>query len=617
MKISDMESKVNIISLIDNSKLKKIKDGGYHVNPCPVCGHKDHFTIYSDTNSYVSYSGCCNGGSVYKYLQEVNGLSESQAYKKLQELAGNSETVVSPKKAKPAEEISKESDYTAKINELYSKQDTDDWEYFFSRKIPLSLIEKYKLSIEHTPAGKRAVLPIWKNGKVIFYTSRAIDGQEPKYKNAYGSSYLFNEDLIQTAEPGDTIFVTEGIFDALSIEKFGYNAIALGGLQHHEKLTKLIDETKCSATFVTVFDNDEEKNGKKAGAEMRKRLGFKYLPIPEQFKDINEWLIKEEDEDTIMRAVEKFTSKSCRPDSIANYLKTLFSADQAVYRKYRERKTGFSQVDKNLDGFQAGLYVIGGTSSVGKTTFIHQLTDQLAQKGEHILYFSLEQSKFELVSKSLARLTAIQDPDNNLTASEIKGGSLNDMFQINALKNANSTFLKFADNISIIEGNCKTTAGTVRDYIKKYIHNNKVKPVVVIDYLQILHSSDPRLNDKQKADANITELKRISRDLEISVIGISALNRGNYMTPVDFESFKESGGIEYTADFLWGLQLSVLNDNLFNSSGDIKEKREKIKDAKLANPRQIEFVSLKARNGISNFSCSFDYYTTNDLFEEI
>ena len=26
------------------------------------------------------------------------------------------------------------------------------------------------------------------------------------------------------------------------------------------------------------------------------------------------------------------------------------------------------------------------------------------------------------------------------------------------------------------------------------------------------------------------------------------------MTPVDFESFKESGGIEYTADVVWGLQ---------------------------------------------------------------
>ena len=66
--------------------------------------------------------------------------------------------------------------------------------------------------------------------------------------------------------------------------------------------------------------------------------------------------------------------------------------------------------------------------------------------------------------------------------------------------------------------------------------------------------------------------------LPASTSGLVLL-RQNYLTQVDFESFKESGGIEYTADVVWGLQLEVLHDALFNSASKINEKRQKIKEA--------------------------------------
>ncbi len=48
-----------------------------------------------------------------------------------------------------------------------------------------------------------------------------------------------------------------------------------------------------------------------------------------------------------------------------------------------------------------GLYVLGAISSLGKTTFCGQMADQLAFVGEHVLYFSLEQTRLELVTKGL------------------------------------------------------------------------------------------------------------------------------------------------------------------------------------------------------------------------
>ena len=99
---------------------------------------------------------------------------------------------------------------------------------------------------------------------------------------------------------------------------------------------------------------------------------------------------------------------------------------------------------------------------------------------------------------------------------------------------------------------------------------------------------------------------------------MASVNRSNYLTPIDFESLKESGGIEYTADVIWGLQLQCLNADLFDKAAtEIKAKREMIKQAKAEEPRKIELVCLKNRYGIANFSCYFDYYAAKDLFEEM
>ena len=96
---------------------------------------------------------------------------------------------------------------------------------------------------------------------------------------------------------------------------------------------------------------------------------------------------------------------------------------------------------------------------------------------------------------------------------------------------------------------------------------------------------------------------------------ISSVNRANYLAPIDFESLKESGGIEYTADVIWGLQLQCLNEALFDDpQKKLKEKRARIRDEKARNPRRVELLCLKNRYGVANFTCDFDYYPAHDLF---
>jgi len=299
-----------------------------------------------------------------------------------------------------------------------------------------------------------------------------------------------------------------------------------------------------------------------------------------------------------------------RPDAAGHYLTDHFLDDIARFIKYKDRKTGFANLDEKTSGLYPGLYVIGAVPSLGKTTFVHQLGDQLAEAGDHVLYFSLEQNCLEMITKSLSRITAKRDISTAVSAINIRRGHITQ-----AVNDALKDYRLLADRISIIALNFDASINYIQGYIEQYIKRNETKPIVIIDYLQIVPPADPRQTNKDKIDEIVRALKKIQGNNDLVVFVVSSFNRTNYLAPVDFESYKESGGIEYTADVVWGLQLQIQNSELFNSEKKIKEKREAIRAAKEANPRKVELVCLKNRYGIANYSCGFNYNPVYDLFQ--
>lgn len=302
-----------------------------------------------------------------------------------------------------------------------------------------------------------------------------------------------------------------------------------------------------------------------------------------------------------------------KPHNASQYIDNLLLADIERMKAAGSRKTGFPVLDKLSHGLYAGLYVIAATSSLGKTTLALQIADNLAEAGHEVLFFSLEQSRLELITKSFSRMLK-QDQGESLSSLALRGGSDPEKLQT-AAKLYKS---KIGDRMNIIEGNFGCNIDYISAYVREYISKNGTSPIIFVDYLQILQPS-PALkstNTREAVDQTVTALKRLSRDYDLTVFIISSVNRSNYMQPIDFESLKESGGIEYTADVVWGLQLQCLNDDLFNSKEKIKEKRECIKAAKAANPRQIELVCLKNRYGVANFTCDFEYIPDCDLYTQ-
>lgn len=285
-----------------------------------------------------------------------------------------------------------------------------------------------------------------------------------------------------------------------------------------------------------------------------------------------------------------------------------FKADLSRFRSFANRKTGFSNIDAKVN-FYPGLYVLGAISSLGKTTFIHQMADQLVKAGEHVLFFSLEQTCLELVTKGISRLMAQKNIHTAVSAIDIRRGVENE-----AILKATEEYASFTQHEIILECNFETKIGTIISTVEQYIQETSTLPIVIVDYLQVICPTDSRQLTKDAVDTHVRALKKLQKEHDLIVILISSLNRQNYLTPIDYESFKESGGIEYTADVIWGLQLSIINDDIFDKDTKLKQKREKVKTAKRAIPRDIEFVCLKNRYGESNYTCNFKYYAQFDYF---
>ena len=293
------------------------------------------------------------------------------------------------------------------------------------------------------------------------------------------------------------------------------------------------------------------------------------------------------------------------------YLDSAFETDIINFQRYSGRKTGFSNLDGKLILYPA-LYVIGAGSGLGKTTFNLQLADQLAQSGEHVLYFAFEQTRFELVSKSLARLCQPEGAiiDSAPTAMQIRQGRTSP-----ELREAMQKYKEFAGHYAIVECNFTYDVSTIITTVEAYIKTYGVKPVVFVDYLQLIRSDNPKLtNTKDIVDANVRALKLLQMQHELIMFVVSSINRENYLTTMDFQSFKESGSIEFTADVVMGLQLAIMNSKLFEADSKTTKKRKAVKAAKNEVPRSLELCILKNRYGVSNENYYFHYYPRFDLF---
>lgn len=483
--------------------------------------------------------------------------------------------------------------------------------------------------------GKTAQLPealIIPTGASSYIARNADKAADPKNKvRKVGESRLFNFDPAKLHASG-AAFIVEGEIDAMSIEEAGFYCIGIGGTGNARKLLEAVTAEKegVKRVFYVALDNDQA--GQQAGLKLFQGLeeaGFYAVYLSNLYgncKDANELLQKDPQE--LRQRIEE-TLKKDPPDIIELYkrqhsaqtylVKTFFgdiwkAATPAI-------KTGFKELDEALDGgLYEGLYSIGAASSTGKTTFVLQIADQIAEQQQtDVLIFTLEQATGELIAKSISRNTYKLAKQKGLpeSAPKTERGITDTARYQNyreeekrLINDAESNYYGYADKIYIFEGVGDIGAEQVRAAVKRHIETTDRRPVVIVDYLQLLAPLDVRMSDKQAVDKNVLELKRLSRDYKLPIILISSINRANYKNAITLEAFKESGAIEFTSDIAIGLQYRGIEDGEDGENKRIRQENEQ-QDIK-----EIEAIILKNRHGRRGTRLLYKYRAMFNYFEE-
>jgi replicative DNA helicase len=648
MLIDEAKKLVALLSYIENATGKTaIRYGkSTFIKPCPFCGKKSHhFFINEVENYYNSFNGCVPGGSIIDFMIHYENLSKEEAIKKLLDMANlipnKEEKMMTVTKSKNDAIKIEKVDFTALMEKAHRNvQQTD---YFVNRGLTSKTIDQYKLGyseegfafainnhsgiLEKENDSSKAYkyfLPIWDNEEKCSYFLTRIDDSLKKdnmhkIHNLKGrQAQLLNERYLQGNDPQyDVIFVVEGYIDALSIEELNFPAIAINSVVNINKFSKLVQDNLNSlqdVTFVIIPDGDEA--GDKLIENAHKRLSeikvhYEICKLPQGYKDVNEFLVANREglKQFVTDFVDKITA-SKKGDFLIRYLEDFLSSVKE--NKIKPISSHFSSLDNTLGGgFFPGLYVIGGATSVGKTAFVHQIADCIASTGTPIFYFSYEMSRDDLIARSLSRLSLLKEKNNALDATAIKiGKGINQIIPI-----ITNEYRSIAEKMEIYEGRFGATVDVIEKKVqrlKKFYESF----LVVVDYLQVLTSSKNSLmGERSTVDAVVTRLKQISRDYQVPVIAISSFNRSNYNLPVGFESFKESGAIEYSADVLMGLQFRDIHQLAYQK--DELKKREQVERWKKKYPRELELQLLKNRFGDASSQIKFDYFTKHQFFREL
>lgn len=259
--------------------------------------------------------------------------------------------------------------------------------------------------------------------------------------------------------------------------------------------------------------------------------------------------------------------------------------------------SGFYDLDACIQGFQkSDLIILAGRPSMGKTALsLNIALNIIKNENLPVLFFSLEMSKEQI----MYRLLAMEATINQM---RLKSGRLSedDWLKLTKIIKVMAKFPFFVDDTSNL------SIQDIRSRLKKILFEQSKIGLVIIDYLQLMQTSQSKIDTRVQELSQITRLlKNTAREFNIPIIALSQLSR-NVETRIDkkpiLSDLRESGSIEQDADLILMLYQ--------NQNSQTNENSEQDPQSQL-----IELIIAKQRNGpIGIVKLQFDP-TQNKFFD--
>lgn len=248
------------------------------------------------------------------------------------------------------------------------------------------------------------------------------------------------------------------------------------------------------------------------------------------------------------------TTAAKNSENSKDALQSFFEAIQA--ETYKPYKTDIAFFDDLLGGglIRGTLTILLAAPGAGKTALCAQIGEAMAEHGKPVIYLNLEMTADQMLARSISSRATIKGIPT--TALQVMQGYAWTDEQRKTIPAVIEEYRqKVYPNMRYKPEAIAATIEGIKTYLTgigcRANSENREAPAVILDYLHLVSGA----SDPQEIVKQVTfELKKYAEEFNTVSIAIAAINRdsingGN----ISMTSGRDSSGIEFTADYLLGL----------------------------------------------------------------
>ncbi len=204
--------------------------------------------------------------------------------------------------------------------------------------------------------------------------------------------------------------------------------------------------------------------------------------------------------------------------------------------------SGYTQIDEMLTGFKPGeLIILAARPSMWKTAFaLNVLTNIALEQKKSVAMLSLEMSVESIVDRIMSEVSWVP------------------MYKISKWNLDNSDFAQMGEAMEklssaniFLDDKAWITVPMLKSKLRKLKIEKKELDLVIIDYLQLMHSTTFLWNRVQEISEISRGLKELAKELKVPILALSQLSRAveqRVDKKPQLSDLRESGSIEQDAD---------------------------------------------------------------------
>lgn len=253
--------------------------------------------------------------------------------------------------------------------------------------------------------------------------------------------------------------------------------------------------------------------------------------------------------------------------------------------------TGYKELDEITGGFKPGqLIILAARPGMGKTAFSLNIVKNVAKSlDKATVFFSLEMAEEELGDRLLYM-------EAKIPGHEARKGYLSS----NQLKRLHKAAANLVDIPVFIDDTAALTPIQIKAKLRRLMSREDIE-LVVVDYLQLINSTDNFNNMNAKITLISRYLKEIAKEFNVPVIALSQLSRRTEQRTdkrPKLSDLRESGAIEQDADMV----LFLYREGYYDEEKDDGETEVIIAKNRNGPQGKVKLKFLKKYGRFENFS---------------